>query len=194
MLAKKAGGKRMADQEHLDRLKEGIDAWNSWRQVTPDIHPDLREANLSYTALNGINLTGADLTGAAFVEADLTGATLVGANLSKANLSKADLTRANLSGASLTSATIVDTDLTEAILTDCSIFGISAWNVQLEGATQLNLLITPEGEPAITIDNLKIAQFIYLLLNNAEIRDAIDTLTTKSVLILARFTAKRKPV
>src|SRR6266702_2851653 len=41
---------------------------------------------------------------------------------------------------------------------------------------------------------LKIAQFIYLLLNNAEIRDIIDTLTTKSVLILGRFTPERKAV
>jgi hypothetical protein len=44
------------------------------------------------------------------------------------------------------------------------------------------------------VDNLKIAQFIYLLLNNKEIRDVINTLTTKSVLILGRFTAERKAV
>jgi len=44
------------------------------------------------------------------------------------------------------------------------------------------------------VDNLKIAQFIYLLLNNKEIRDVINTLTTKSVLILGRFTPERKAV
>ena len=65
---------------------------------------------------------------------------------------------------------------------DCSIYGISAWDVQLDGAKQLNLTITPDDQPTITVDNLKIAQFIYLLLNNAEIRDVINTLTTKSVL------------
>jgi hypothetical protein len=66
--------------------------------------------------------------------------------------------------------------------------------VQLEGAKQENLVITNFDEPTVTVDNLKIAQFIYLLLNNEEIRDVIDTLTTKSVLILGRFTHERKAV
>ncbi len=36
------------------------------------------------------------------------------------------------------------------------------------------------------------AQFIYLLLNNAEIRDVVDTIARKAVLILGRFTPERK--
>jgi hypothetical protein len=38
------------------------------------------------------------------------------------------------------------------------------------------------------------AQFIYLLLNNKEIRDVIDTVAKKAVLILGRFTPERKAV
>jgi hypothetical protein len=79
-------------------------------------------------------------------------------------------------------------------LTGCSIYGASVWNVQLEGAKQNNLVITQESEPTITIDNLKIAQFIYLLLSNAEIRDVIDTIAKKAVLILGRFTPERKAI
>ena len=41
---------------------------------------------------------------------------------------------------------------------------------------------------------MKVAQFIYLLLNNQEIRDVIDTIATKAVLILGRFTPERKAV
>src|SRR5207248_5742801 len=40
----------------------------------------------------------------------------------------------------------------------------------------------------------KVAQFIYLLLNNKEIRDVIDTITSKVVLILGRFTHERKAI
>ena len=47
--------------------------------------------------------------------------------------------------------------------------------------------IAPVMEPPITVDNIKVAQFIYLILNNEEIRDVINTLTSKSVLILGRF-------
>jgi hypothetical protein len=38
------------------------------------------------------------------------------------------------------------------------------------------------------------AQFIYLLLNNDKIRNVIDTITSKVVLILGRFTPDRKAV
>ena len=41
---------------------------------------------------------------------------------------------------------------------------------------------------------MKIAQFIYLLLNNEEIREVIDTIGKKAVLILGRFTSERKAV
>ena len=86
------------------------------------------------------------------------------------------------------------TKFASAILNNCNIFGIAVWNVELEGAKQNNLVITPEEEPTITVDNLKIAQFIYLLLNNAEIREVIDTIAKKAVLILGRFTPERKAV
>ena len=91
-------------------------------------------------------------------------------------------------------ANLTDTNLTRANLTGCHIYGISAWDVQLKDAIQSNLVITLAGEPTITVDNLKVAQFIYLLLNNEEIRDAIDTITSKVVLILGRFTSERKAV
>ena len=66
--------------------------------------------------------------------------------------------------------------------------------MELQGATQNNLVLTARDEPTITVDNLKVAQFIYLLLNNHEIRDVIDTITSKVVLILGRFTDERKKV
>ncbi len=82
--------------------------------------------------------------------------------------------------------------MTEAILTNCLIYGISVWDVRLEGTKQEDLIITFPTQPTITVDNLKLAQFIYLLLNNSEIRDVIDTITSKAVLILGRFTPERK--
>src|SRR5260221_13902030 len=92
----------------------------------------------------------------------------------------------------LSTARLIGTNFADATLTNCIIFGISAWRVELKGATQNNLVITLDNEPTITVDNLKIAQFIYLLLNNQEIRDVIDTITSKVVLILGRFTPERK--
>ena len=88
----------------------------------------------------------------------------------------------------------VNADLTVADLTGCRLFGVSAWAVKLDGTKQQNLIITPANEPAITVDNIEVAQFIHLLLHNENIRHVIDTLTSKVVLILGRFADERKAV
>ena len=62
---------------------------------------------------------------------------------------------------------------------------------ELEGAKQQNLVVTPQNEPAITVDNIEVAQFVYLLLNNEKIREVIDTIGKKGVLLLGRFTEGR---
>jgi uncharacterized protein YjbI with pentapeptide repeats len=150
---------------------------------------NLIEAELSRAILTDANLSEADLT-----KADLTKADLIEANLNWANLSEANLSEANLSGADLTRASLVGTNLDGADLTGCSVYGISVWNPHLDGAKQSNLKITPIGEPSIQVDNLEVAQFVYLLVSNAKIRHAIDTITSKVVLILGRFTPERKVV
>jgi hypothetical protein len=47
--------------------------------------------------------------------------------------------------------------------------------------TDQNLIITKGGQPEIAVDNLEIAQFVYLLLNNKKIREVIDTIGKKGV-------------
>jgi uncharacterized protein YjbI with pentapeptide repeats len=159
----------------------------------------IQGANLSEADLEGANLEGAELTGADLSEAilhtaDLRRANLSGAELGRVDLSGADLSEANLSGAYLYWATLVKTNLEGANLTGCKVYGISAWNLRLEGAIQSNLVITPQGESPIQVDNLEVAQFIYLLLNNEKVRSVIDTITSKVVLILGSFKDSRKIV
>jgi uncharacterized protein YjbI with pentapeptide repeats len=160
---------------------------------------DLEGANLNGAYLyrasfTSANLNGANLNGAYLSNVDLRAADLIQTNLINANLTRVELSKANLSGANLTEATLVETNFSKANLDGCLIYGISAWGVNSEGATQSNLVITPRNEPSITIDNLEVAQFIYLLLNNGKIRDVINTITSKAVLILGRFTEERKAV
>jgi uncharacterized protein YjbI with pentapeptide repeats len=259
----------MANPEHLAKLREGVEAWDAWREKNPDIRPDLFEAdlfeadlvcaNLNNANLTGADLCGADLTGAALVQAnlrkaklegadlteadlqeadlreadlnkaDLSKTHLVGANLGSANLNgailneadlgganlgraklrrahlvgaclnwsdliAADLTGADLRFAELRAAQLVYTNLTKANLENCWIHGISAWNLQLGGTIQSDLVVTAPGEPKITVDNIEVAQFIYLLLSREKLRDVIQTITSKAVLILGRFTPERKAV
>jgi hypothetical protein len=53
------------------------------------------------------------------------------------------------------------------------------------------LVFTPHNEPKVTVDNIEVAQFIYLLLHNEKIRSVIDTIGRKGVLLLGRFTGGR---
>jgi Pentapeptide repeats (8 copies) len=252
----------MANPEHLEILKRGVEAWNEWRTREPSIVPSLEGADLRKMKLghmfrdhHGINLRKARLRGANlsnvwareadFAQADLTNANLCEANLSKANLghatlfgascyravlsdanlsfanlanvdfSKAALNRANLtnamlfeanfsqacleradlSGADLRRSLFVETNIMEARLYGCTVYGMSAWHVIIDGLTvQQNLFITDFDEPAIMVDGIEIAQFVYLLLQNEKIRGVIDTVTSKVVLILGRFTPERKEV
>ena len=157
-------------------------------------HANLTQADLFCANLRKANLSEAIFSGAELESADLRGSNLSKASLFHANLSYADLTSADLSGADLTRATLVDTNLTKCVLNNCMIYGISAWDLHLEEAEQSNLIITSSNQPTITVDNLEVAQFIYLLLNNPKIRDVIDTIAKKAVLILGRFTPDRKAV
>ena len=154
----------------------------------------LRNARFIDADLSEADLSEADLSGATLSNVNLVGAILQKANLTRVDLSDADLSGVDLSGADLRRANLVKTNLQNAILTNCLIYGISVWDVQLEGAKQLNLVITLPDQPTITVDNLKVAQFIYLLLNNTEIRDVIDTITSKVVLILGRFAPEPKAI
>jgi Pentapeptide repeats (8 copies) len=129
-----------------------------------------------------------------FGGADLSRVNFSGAEACVANFSNADLREAVLVGAALTLAYFVGTDLENADLTGCHVYGVSAWGVKLDGARQQNLIFTDAGEPTITVDNIEVAQFVYLLLHNQKIRSVIDTVTSKVVLILGRFTDERKAV
>ncbi|MBD2215160.1 pentapeptide repeat-containing protein [Nostoc linckia FACHB-104] len=141
----------MANEDHIDLLKKGVDKWNNWRHKNPGIRPNFSSANLSGVNLNGANLSGADLSDAKLLKVDLGGANLsgvsliradfgtttliqphvferfekagyqCGANLSRANLSGADLRGANLRQADLSEANLSDAKLSEANLFMCNL-------------------------------------------------------------------------
>ena len=155
---------------------------------------DLTEADLSEADLSEANLERADLWRANLKRAKLSGANLSGADLWGSNLASADLEGANLTRTNLSETILIKTNLDKANLTSSRVYGISAWDLALSETIQRNLIITPDGEPTITVDNIEVAQFIYLLLYNEKIRQVINTITSKVVLILGRFTEERKVV
>jgi uncharacterized protein YjbI with pentapeptide repeats len=164
----------------------------------------LRNVNLSGSYLEHADCCGSDFSSSNLEKAVLNSATLRGTCFDGAKLIGADLTNASLNNTSFIAADLTDANLSNSIftksnlsnanLTGCYVFGVSVWGVVLDGTIQKDLRITHKDEPVITVDNVEVAQFIYLILNNSRIRDVIDTIAKRAVLILGRFTPERKAI
>jgi uncharacterized protein YjbI with pentapeptide repeats len=158
----------MANPQHLVKIREGVQAWNKWRDENPRVEIDLcgaelNEANLGDANLSSANLTKAKLNKARFFRASLTGANLSGANLqgailhqadmciatlhkadlreadlSQADLSHTNLAKANLSKASLIRTTLTGADLRRANLSDATLIYSDLCGAKLNSSTLIN--------------------------------------------------------
>jgi uncharacterized protein YjbI with pentapeptide repeats len=130
----------MANEQHIEWLKEGAEAWNA-RRAENDFVPDfsdmdrgtspsfpmvliefnLENANFINSALNGVKFLGCDLRGVNFVQsrclyADFTGSDLRRANFSIASLQYTRFVESNLDSAILDSARLDYADLSKSSL------------------------------------------------------------------------------
>ena len=181
-----------------------VEEWNEWRRQNRNASlcldgVNLSRRNLSYANFRGIRIRRADLSFSRMVETDFVGSDLshsrlVGANLYGALLDQAILSHADLRYAILWWVTLVETVLHDADISYSRVYGVSPWRVDLTDAIQRDLDISRYDEETITVDDLEIAHFTYMLLENSKLRNVIDTITTRMVLILGRFTDERKHV
>lgn len=112
----------MADQHHLEMIKKGVEALNSWRAGRQSVllldlsDSELQGLNLQGADLKGAYLKGANLREANLQTADLTNAILEGVDLQGANLNGAECSQVNLEGANLSRAKLGNINLTNANL------------------------------------------------------------------------------
>lgn len=199
----------MSDQNLIEIIKEGSKNWNEWRSNKQHSNLDLTGANLSGLDLSGcnfkkVNLAGANFSNSTLKNADFWQANLWFTNLNKCNLQNScfqlasllstDFSDADISNCDFTMASFVRCNMEGTIINNSLVYGVSVWDILGNIKQQIDLIITPREQSIITVDNLQVAQFIYLLLNNKNIRNVIDTITSKVVLILGRFTKERKEI
>jgi uncharacterized protein YjbI with pentapeptide repeats len=181
-------GDCMADEKQLEILKQGVEAWNSWRRKNPDVHIDfseakednlrelyrmddhersrvnLREANLREADLSGADLREADLSGADLRDADLRGAFLY-----RANFTGADLWGANFGGADLSEADLLEADLRCADLTGAYLRSASFQEANLSWARLMEADLT---RASFNLADLKGADLSKADLTDVDLSDA----------------------
>jgi hypothetical protein len=134
----------MANRENLAMLRQGVEAWNAWRERNPLEPIDLCEAELHSAYLALANLSSANLSGAILKEAILSGANLTDALLSGSNLenadlgyadvSNADLRNANLGGGGFSGTNFTNANLTSADFSIARLFRANLNNAKLTNA------------------------------------------------------------
>jgi hypothetical protein len=124
----------MANPEHLEILKQGVEQWNKWRNEHPDVAPELNEAELTSIDLRNANLRRANLLRANLHDADLKQANLRKTKLALANLVRVDLRGADLRGADLSMADLRRGNVRGANLGDASLRRTNLRGANLQGA------------------------------------------------------------
>ncbi|MGL1932247.1 MAG: pentapeptide repeat-containing protein [Desulfotalea sp.] len=234
----------MANSEHINIWKKGAADWNKWRDLNPNISPDLSDTNFlsdlydsehvyDLPEYNGYNLSNCNLNRVSlrscvffdcdFSRSDIHFSDLVdsycdncdfsyaqlqvskigsakfhncnfeGTDLSYCSAEETDFSGSILLGTTLSNMSLVNTNFTNTTIKEARVYGISAWDLNLEGCNQSNIYIEKEHS-AITVPTIELAQFIALLVNSSKIRDIIDTITSKVVLILGSFSSDRKKI
>ena len=167
------------NEKHLNKLKEGVEAWNSWRRSNHLLRHGLRGADLIGADLRGANLIGVNLSrvnlrGANLIEADLIGAKLIGAKLIGAKLREADLIGAKLREVNLSRAKLREADLSQADLREADLSKADLRGADLRGAnlSKADLREADLRKANLRKANLREANLIRTDLNGANLQFA----------------------
>lgn len=136
----------------------------------------------------GAGLNVSKIGSAEFIDCDFSDAELSYCTAEETSFVGSKLIRTKMDNMSLVKA-----NFSNAVIDGVLVYGISTWDLKLDGASQQDIYISSDN-PSITVPDLELAQFIALLVRNSNIRKIIDTITSKVVLILGRFTPDRKIV
>ncbi|MET7242455.1 pentapeptide repeat-containing protein [Methylobacterium sp. EM32] len=154
----------------------------------------LDEARAHHAIFKNSNLDRVNFGCADLASAIIDGCSAVDITLFDCELSNTEFRSTNLIDSDLIQSRLIGTRFVGGKLSGCSIYGVSVWDVSVDNTAISDLNISPRGLPRISVDDLDVAQFLYLMLDNKRLRNIVETMTSKIVLIIGRFTVERKAV
>lgn len=185
--------------DHLEVLRQGVRAWNAWRESSSAERPllaganleganlehvDLTEAILTGARLSGANLRGASLRRAVLMEADFSRAVLQSADCRESNLRGANLERAllgralfvganlqaaGLRGAELLWADLTGADLRHAVLDEAYLFEAKLRFAKLEGASLVKTDLRDTVLDRVALDGLDLSSVVLRWIDPADV-------------------------
>ncbi len=151
----------------------------------------------------GLNLRDSIFEDAHFEEGDFSRANFSGATFRNTKFNKTILTGAVFDGATFVNCSLNRVNLVEASfrvkeITETVVYGLSAWDMAVDEESKQSKLVIEktydlysdliaQGKVPMTVDDIELAQFIHYLSNHKKMRDTINVLTDRGVLLLGRF-------
>ncbi|HVR38973.1 MAG TPA: toll/interleukin-1 receptor domain-containing protein [Thermoanaerobaculia bacterium] len=151
----------MGNKEQVAILRQGVAAWNAWRESHPNVEIDLQNTDLSSQLFIGFNFRrarfdGADLSFSHFVDirawnARFNSASLYHATITRGNFEESDLSNARLTGAAFATTYLKHANFRGAILSGTILANLSLTSI-------FNLDHTNHGSPSsISLDTLELS-------------------------------------
>jgi hypothetical protein len=164
---------------------------------------DLHGVSIIGAFAEAINFGGATFDTVYFDDGDFSRANFRHCTFVNTKFNKTILTGANFEGATFINCNLNRVNLSAAYfhvkeIRDTVVYGISSWDLSVgEQSVQSNLVIEKTydlysdilaaGRVPQSVDNIELAQFIYYLSNHKKMRDTLNILNGKGVLLLGKF-------
>ncbi len=164
---------------------------------------NLTGVDINRAFAEGLNMQNAVLKNVNFEEGDFSRANFNNSKFINCKFNKTILTDAFFNGSTFHNCNLNRVNLTNADfcvkeITETVVYGISAWDLKtseisiqsklvIEKTYGLYSEIIAEGRIPLMVDNIELAQFIYYLSNHKKLRDTINILNNRGVLLLGKF-------
>ena len=164
---------------------------------------DLTNVSIHNAFAEGLNLQNSKIINCHFEEGNFAGANFSNAEFVNTKFNKTILADANFDGASFVNCNLNRINITNANfclkeIRETVVYGVSAWDLKtcdrmkqsrliIEKTYELYSDIIASGKIPMMADNIELAQFIYYLANHKKMRDVLNILNAKGVLLLGQF-------
>lgn len=164
---------------------------------------ELTNVSIHNAFAEGLNIQGSKIAHCHFEEGNFAGADFSNAEFVNTTFNKTILADANFDGASFVNCNLNRINITNANfclreIRETVVYGVSAWDLKtcdemkqsrliIEKTYELYSDIIANGKIPLMVDNIELAQFIYYLSNHKKMRDVLNILNAKGVLLLGQF-------